>query len=441
MVKNKTMKQFSLVFMIVCMLGMSMHAQDNLSLSEAIQTGLQNNYDLQIIRNDEKIAHVNNSWGNSGALPTIDFSLSGTEDFNFNDDDNYRNEILAPELGLNWTIFDGFSVRITKRRYAELEELSKGNTAVLVESTIQDIISAYNNCILQKEMIDVYEKLMNLSSDRYNRELNSKALGASTTYTSLLAKTTWLEDKSTYLNQKVEFENAVRTLNYILGVKDNTIWNFTSGLTIEIRTYKLADLIDNMEGNNNTLKNQYINQSLLAKETALERSNLYPSLSVNAGVSHTNNNVYYEANSTNTDIKNKYTDVSVGLNLSYTIFNGTQRRRSLQIAKIEEESGLVEIEQMKHSLQNELLQMYSTYEVQKELVELANEQEEAAHLNLDIAEEKLKNGSMDSFDFRTIQINYLNASIQRFTAIYNLIVSNTDLLRISGGLINEYDQN
>ncbi len=436
---NKKLIPFTIISLL-CIFGMNMQAQSDLSLSDAIRIGLENNYDLQIIRNDEKVAETNNSWGNSGALPTINFALNGNEDFNYNDDDDYRSEIVSPELNLNWTIFNGFNVRITKQRYAELEKLSKGNTAVLVESTIQDIISAYNNCILQKEMIDVYEKLMNLSSDRYNRELNSKSLGASTTYSSLLAKTTWLEDKSTYLNQKVAYENAVRTLNFILAIKDNSTWNFTSGLTIEIRNYKLSDLIDHLESNNNTLKNQYINQSLLAQQTALQRSSLYPSLSVNAGVSHNNNNRYYSTNSDN-DVKNSYADVTVGLNLSYTLFNGTQRRRSVQIAKIEEESGLVQIEQMKHSLQNELLQMYSTYEVQKELVELATEQEEAAHLNLDIAEEKLKNGSMDSFDFRTIQINYLNASIQHFTAIYNLIVSNTDLLRISGGLINEYNQN
>ncbi len=213
------MKKISLIILFAGLLSLSISAQKPLSLSDAIRIGMENNYDLKIIHNDETIAHINNNWGNTGALPTIDFSVSGTEDLNYNDNDDYRLENLSPQLGLNWVLFNGFSARINKRRYEELESLSQGNTAVLIESTIQDIISSYNNCVLQQKMIDVYAKLMKLSSDRYNRELNSKSIGGSTTYESLLAKTVWLEDKSTYLNQKVTFENAVRTLNFLLGIK------------------------------------------------------------------------------------------------------------------------------------------------------------------------------------------------------------------------------
>ncbi len=432
---NKT--KFQILTVLFCILSMSMQSQNTLSLSQAIEMGLQNNYDLKVIRNDQKIASINNTWGNTGAIPTVDFSVSVSEDLNYNDDVNYKTEVLTPQIGLSWVIFDGFSARITKKRYEELENLSKGNTALLVENTIQDIISAYNNCVVQQEMVHVYEDLMKLSEDRYNRELSGKEIGISTTYESLLAKTSWLDDKSTYLEQKVTFENSIRTLNYVLGIKDNTMWQLTSEIKSDLPEYKLSDLTNKLLSNNTTLKNQYINQSLLSKETALAKSNYFPSLSMNGGVSHTNRNIYYDDNLV-TDTKTNYSDVSVGLNLSYTIFNGGQRKRSVEIAKIEEETGMIGIDQMKHSLQNELLQMYSTYEVQKELLILANEQEEAAQLNMNMAEEKLKNGSIDSFDFRDIQINYLNAAIQKLNATYNVVESQTDLSRITGGIIDEY---
>ena len=251
-----------------------------------------------------------------------------------------------------------------------------------------------------------------------------------------MAKTSWLEDKSTYLEQKVTFENAIRTLNYVLGLEDNTQWELTSEIKSDLPDYALSDLSSKLLSNNTTLKNQYINQSLLAKETALAKSDYYPSLSMSGGLSHTNQNLYYK--NTTPDSKSNYSGVSLGLNLSYTIFNGGQRKRSIQIARIEEESGLVQIDQMKHSLQNELLQLFSTYEVQKELVVLAGEQEEAAKLNMEMAEEKLKNGAIDSFDFRDIQINYLNAAIKKLNAFFNVIESQVDLTRITGGIIDEY---
>ncbi len=428
--------KIQILTVLFCILTMSMQSQNTLSLSQAIELGLQNNYDIKVIRNNEKIASINNNWGNTGALPTVSFSASLSEDYNNNDSENYRTEIISPELGLSWVLFDGFSARITKRRYEELENLSKGNTAILVENTIQDIISAYNNCLVQQELVNVYDKLMSLSEDRYNRELNGKEIGVTTTYESLLAKTSWLEDKSTYLEQKVTFENSIRTLNYVLGIKDNTMWNLTSEIKSDLPDYTLADLNNKLLSNNTTLKNQYINQSLLAKESSLAKSDYFPTLSMSGGISNTNRNMYYSDNTT--DSKSTYSDVTVGLNLSYTIFNGGQRKRSIQIAKIEEESGMVETEQMEHSLQNQLMQIFSTYEVQKELVLLANEQEEAAKLNMDMAEDKLKTGAIDSFDFRDIQINYLNAAIQKLNAMYNVIESQTDLTRITGGIVDEY---
>ncbi len=429
--------KIQILTVLFCILSMGMQSQNTLSLSQAIEMGLQNNYDLKVTRNSEKVASINNNWGNTGALPTVSFSAGLSENLNYNDNEDYRTENLSPQVSLNWLLFDGFSARITKKRFEELENLSKGNTAILVENTIQDIISAYNNCIVQQELVNVYEELMNLSEDRYNRELNGKEIGVSTTYESLLAKTSWLSDKSTYLQQKVSFENSIRTLNFILGIKDNTMWQLTSEIKSDLPDYTLSDLSNKLLSNNTTLKNQYINQTLLSKETALAKSNYLPTISLIGGVSQTNRNTFFAETSAN-DTKTNYSDVSVGLNLSYTIFNGGQRKRSVQIAKIEEESGLVEIDQMKHSLQNQLMQIFSTYEVQKELVVLANEQEEAAKLNMDMAKEKLKNGSIDSFDFRAIQINYLNAAIQKLNATYNVIESQTDLTRITGGIIDEF---
>ncbi|MCW3785930.1 TolC family protein [Plebeiibacterium sediminum] len=429
--------KIQILTVLFCILSMGMQSQNTLSLSQAIEMGLQNNYDLKVTRNNENIASINNNWGNTGALPTVSFSAGLSENLNYNDNEDYRTESLSPQVSLNWLLFDGFSARITKKRFEELENLSKGNTVILVENTIQDIISAYNNCIVQQELVKVYDELMSLSEDRYNRELSGKEIGVSTTYESLLAKTSWLSDKSTYLQQKVSYENSIRTLNFILGIKDNTMWQLTSEIKSDLPDYTLSDLSNKLISNNTTLKNQYINQTLLSKETALAKSNYLPTISLNGGVSQTNRNTYFSKTSAN-DTETNFSDVNVGLNISYTIFNGGQRKRSVQIAKIEEESGLVEIDQMKHSLQNQLMQIFSTYEVQKELVVLANEQEEAAKLNMDMAEEKLKNGSIDSFDFRAIQINYLNAAIQKLNATYNVIESQTALTRITGGIVDEY---
>lgn len=425
----------TLLIIILCLV--SGQAQEQLSLSDAIRTGLENNYDLQLLRNNEKISSINNTWGNTSIMPSIDFTMSGRENLNYNDNNDYRMQTINPDLRLNWVIFNGFSARINKEKFEELEAQSKGNTAILVESTIQDIILAYNNCLLQKEMVDVYEKMADLSEDRYNRTMDSKDLGVSTTYESLQAKTSMLEDKSNYLQQKVTYENAVRTLNFTLAAEDNKQWVFTTKLETNTPDYDLESLNQKLLENNNTLKNQYLYQSLMAKETALAKSAYSPNLSLNTGISNTDMGSYYKGSTP--DMTQNYSDAYVGLSLSWRVFNGGIRKRSVAISKIYEESTQVQTQQMEHRLNNQLLQMFSSYQVNNTVLSLAKEQEASAKLNLDLSAEKLKNGSINSFNYRDVQIMYMNAAIAKFRAIYNVVQSNTDLLRITGGIIGEFE--
>jgi len=423
--------------LLIILITLNVVGQEKLSLSDAIALGLENNYDLQIVRKSEEITSVNNNWGNTGALPSINFNLIGRENFNVNDNDDYRTQTVSPEVSLNWVVFNGFSAKIIKTKLQEMELQSQGNTTVLVESTIQDIIVAYNAGLLQKALVDVYQELADLSEDRYKRTEDSKTMGASTTYEMLQAKTSWLEDQSGYLQQKVDYENSIRNLNYLMGIQDDQSWTLTTTLETNMPEYMLDDLKDRLRGNNQTLKNQYLNQSLLAKETALAKSKYYPKLSMNTGVGNTWMDNYYSGSTPN--YGQSSADAYIGLTLSFNIFNGGTARRGMQIAAINEEVEQVQTEQMKHSLSNQLLQLYSNYNVEKAVLELANEQESTAKLNLSLSAEKLKSGVINSFNYRDVQVVYMNSAIAKLRAIYNLIQSNTDLLRITGGIISEYE--
>lgn len=413
-----------------------LQAQESLSLSEAIALGLEQNYDLKVIRNSEDISAINNTWGNTSLMPTLDFSASARENFNYNNSEDYREQTIVPEVSLNWVIFNGFSAKISKAKFEELEQQSQGNTVVLVENTVQDIILAYNNCLLQVELLNVFEELAKLSEDRYRRAEDSKALGAGTTYASLQAKTSWLEDQSNFLQQKVTQENAVRTLNYSLGVTGDPQWEFSSALGLDTAIYNLEDLSVKLKSNNHTLKNQYLYQSLLAKETQLAKSDYFPTLSLNSGVNNSDYLKNYQGSTTTIDQNS--TNAYVGLTLSWSIFNGGTRKRGVEIAKINEETAQVQTDQMMHSLDNQLIQMYSTYNVNKAILNLSKEQIDAARLNMEMSEEKLRSGSINSFNYRDVQITYMNAAISQLRAYYSLIQSHTDLLRITGGIVDEY---
>ena len=409
-------------------------AQKELSLSKAIEVGLENNYQLKIYRKSEKVSELNNTWGNAGAYPSLEFNLGYRNTKDYNEEKDFMRNSLIPSLDVNWTLFDGFAVQIRKDKFDDLAQLSKGNTIIAVENKIELIILSYYKVLLEKERMEVAQKVMILSSDRYEKVKVGKELGSSVTYDVLQAQNAWLQDRSSFLIQEVNFNNSVRDLNFLLGVKESETYTFADEFLPVSEEFQMAALLDKMLSGNNTLKNRYIQEMLLKRDVDMARSNYYPRVSLGAGVQENSTRLKLDGLPASTaDSHNFYANVS----LNFMIFNGNSNRRAMQIAKIQEEIGKVETEDVKHSLTNLLAQQFELYEVRKELYQLAEENLAAAELNLSISKDKYESGSINSFNYRDIQITYQNVALSRVNAIFNLIQSRTALVRMTGGILSE----
>ncbi len=417
-------------------LAFTLVAQEKLSLENAITKALENNYDMVITRQTQQIAELNNNWGTAGRYPYIGLTLGSDNTINNNETEDFAQNRFSAGVNLNWTIFDGLSVRINKQRFEELESLSKHNTAIMVEGTIQSVVLAYYSILLEKESLEVLQELMSLSQDRYRQVEERKDFGSAVTFDVLQAQNAYLTDKTNYLSQEVAYKNALRDLNFLMGVKEFEKYELTEGFEAKPADYVLADLHQQLKSNNKALKNQYINQNLLENAVAAAKSSYYPSVNLVAGGGVNRTRMDFDVRGESWE---NSSNLYGNLTLSYNLFSGGNRKRALQIAKIEQESGTVGLEQMHHDLGNKLNNLYEFYLVRKELLNVAEENLEAAKLNLQIASEKYEAGSINSFNFRDVQLIYLNAAQQQLQAIYNFIDTHTSLLRMTGTIIQQYE--
>lgn len=425
------------LLIIILLLALPGFGQQNLSLTNAIQKALENNYDVQIVRQDQKIAAINNNWGTAGRYPYINMAAESRFNSNLNQSEDYSQSQYIGSVTMNWTLFDGFSVRINKQRLTELEELSKQNTGIMLEGTIQSVILAYYAVLLEKQKLQVYQEVMSLSDDRYQKIEMQKDLGTAVTYDVLQAQNAYLADKSAYLLQEVAYKNALRDLNYLMAVADRSTYNLTDQFSAIPIDYTINELSQQMLANNKSLKNQYINQSLLEKAVALAKSNYSPTLAFAGGITGTRHGTDYETRGESwSNSANFYGNFT----LSFNLFSGGTRKRAVQIAKIDQEVGNVQLSQMQHELNNQLANIFEFYQVRKELLKVAEENLKAAELNLQISKEKYESGAINSFNYRDVQNIYLNAALQELEAIYNFIDTHTTLLRMTGTIIQQYNQ-
>ncbi len=411
-----------------------------LNLSEAIQLGLENNFQIKISGLNVEKAQLNNSWGTAGRYPTITLGANFNNRFDntpsmFVDGerDKALTHTLYPNANLRWTLFGGLRVNIAKEKLSFLQQFSEGNEEVVIENTIQAIILAYYKVQLEKEKLAVVESLKGISRDRYDYVLQKKEFGSSVTYDVLQAKNAYLSDSSSYLLQQLNLKNANLNLNLLLGEEATIRFELTENLKVIASEYVLGDLMDKMLANNKTLKNQYINQKILKKEIDFQKGATLPSLMVNAGFDYFNTMKSYKRFDDPT-YTNNY-DFYANLSLSFNLSDGGNARSAIQNAKIDERIGELSIAEIQLGLKNVLFNLYDLYSIRKQLFDVAEANLESAKLNLEISQEKFKVGAINSFNYRDIQLLYLNTAIQQYESMYNLMDTHTELLRLTGGII------
>jgi outer membrane protein TolC len=425
-------------------------SQSDLRLSDAIQRGLNNNYQIKITYNNQDISKKNNTWGNAGALPILNLSANPgysvrDENAEFTYKDGSGKDVTKDTtnttkmfdagvtLSLNWTLFDGFRMFINKDKFNLMENLSRGNTRFLVENTIQSIILAYNRVLLEKQKLEVYERTTKLSKDRLDYEKTKQDLGTSTSYNFLQSKINYLTDKSNQLNQEQTYKASLRDLNFVIGEKDSVFVPIDE-LTAPIIDYNLGELITKMQSNNIDLKNQFLNIKIKEQDEKLAESRYYPTVALTGqtsyGINQTTFNDFEQPNKTSLYYK-------VGLSINYNIFNGFTDETRVAIAKVNKEIENIKLSKIEHELNNKLLKNYEQYSLRKEMYELSKNRVEATELNLELSRERYNRGAINSFNFRDVQLMHMNSAIAELQAIYNLISANVEILKITGSIVAE----
>jgi outer membrane protein len=429
-------------------------AQEPLSLSDAVTKGLAQNFGILIERQNIAANKVNNDWGVAGRYPTITLNLNQNNTFNYlrNSEASVAfqqgrtiNNGVIPSMNVNWVIFDGFRINLTKERLAGLQRQSEGNARIVIENTVQAIIMTYYDAVRARERLDLLAKALKLSRERYEYMQFKRDVGSAVVTDVLLEKTNYLSDSSSLLNQEVVYRTATRNLNALIAEKEvQKNYRLTDSLVFDDLPYSFADLKDKMLASNSNLQTQYIVQELLKNDVRLRQSDQYPIVSFNATGTYTRNRQNLEGATfvngvqrpNNTATVQNYAFV---VGASMPLFNGGQIRRAIQNAGIMESMGSLRIDNLKLSLERDLAEAHDLYDLRRQLVKIARENKAAAETNLQLAAEKFRTGSINSFEYRILQTTYLDIAFGEIQAIFNVLDAKTNLMRLTGGILNEND--
>jgi len=439
-------------FLVILVL--PLFAQQDLSLSQAITKGLANNYQIQIAEKSIEQARIQDDWAVAGRYPVINFNVSSNNSYrNTNNPASFLirqdaiTTLFTPGLDLNWTIFNGHRVKLTKQQLSEQVKFNEANLQLAVEGSVQQIILTYYAALIQAEQLKVLDEVLAVSRERIAYQKIRQDFGQAGTFELLQSQDAYLNDSISYMNQVNAYDNAIRDLKLAMGEDDlSSAYRLTDILIDDAPDYEIETLKQRMLANNRNLQLLFVNRELANVSTKLQESTLKPTLSLRSGLTYDVN--YTTGTQTfrsfapgqppsSDDIPRVAARTLTGfanLTGTYTLFDGGTRRRNIEAAKVNEMMTQLDIQDLKRQLNAQLENTYATYNTQKSLVKVADQLVDNARQNLGIAEERFRGGLINSFDYRVIQLSFINASQAKLNAVFNLKTTETALTQLIGGL-------
>ena len=431
------------IIQILIFIPLFANGQDTLTLYNALSIGLQENFNIQISKKNQAINNINNNWANAGALPKLDISASMEEALSDQSNnpasfiqEKLKSSSISASTYLNWTLFNGFAIKANKERLENLEKISNNSASLSIENTIQGIILQYNNCILQKQKLNVLQKVVAQNKKRLIYQNKKYELGLVTKIELLQTESSLLSDSINIILQHQNYINSLKNLNLLLGVEKE--WTLSKDINVKIQIYSYEDLKESTLNNNTNILNQYYNIQLSKQNMKLEMSSFYPIISINSGATY-NESTYDIGNLSNT-MNNTGESINYFANfaINFRIFDGGKLYKSLKGLKIKKEIDELKFSQKKQEVLHQLSIAYDAYNASITALKLSEKASDIAHANYNLAVKRHEQGIINSFTLRDIEIAYINSAIVAEQAIYNLMEHKVSLLKITGNIIQDF---
>ncbi|NDV47881.1 TolC family protein [Paludibacter sp. 221] len=421
------------------------YPQEVYDLKRCIETGLEQNYQIAIIRNNQQISDNNATIGNAGFLPTLDLnsSFSGTlynnEQYPHNTEEdvvsnkNVNNQSFNVGVNLNWMLFNGFSVLTNYDRLKELQQVGELNTRMTIENFIANISTEYYNYIQQTIRIKNLQSAVKLSKERLRTVEARYNIGNLSRLDLQQAKVDFNSDSSKLIRQQeVLFASRVR-LNQLMSLNDIDAFSIPADsiITMDFLMNKEDIWQQTMESNTYLLLAEK-NRRLSSLDLRSLQSQNLPYLRLNAGYGYSHN-TYELGNYRRQD----QLGPNYGLTLGFNLFNGFNRVREQRNAKLQIDNKELEYKELQLAVKSEFANLWMAYVNNMELTELEKENLLAARENHEIAVERYKLGDLSGIELREAQNSLLEAEERLVQAQYNTKLCEISLMQISGQ-ITEY---
>jgi outer membrane protein len=426
---------FILIFFLP---SVNIRSQELLTSDAAVGIALKNSYDILTATNNAEIDRVNNTSGNAGMLPEV--AINSSDNYAVNkvdqkqasgDENSYSNShsnSFNAGVELNWTLFDGGKMFITKNKLNEIQALGEIEFKDQVLQTVFEVIVAYYEVVREKQQLVSINETISKNEAAVNILKTSFGAGLSPKTNLLQAQIDLNVYRESAINQETAIVAAKRILNQLLSRDANTQFEVIDSIPFDVLPGK-EELVKKLFENNTSIlmsKKQVEIANLGMKEY---KTAFLPRLQFNAGYNFLEND-----NSNGSILMNQAYGPMIGGTLSIPIYQAGNASRQVKTARIQMQNTQFNFESTRLQVNSELQNTLTIYENQQRLLEIEKSNTELARENLDITLERLRLGQTTTLELHQAQENFVDSYTRLINFEYYLKVAETRLKKLMSGL-------
>jgi outer membrane protein TolC len=172
------------------------------------------------------------------------------------------------------------------------------------------------------------------------------------------------------------------------------------------------------------------NVDIAMYQTKIARSAIYPSVNLNSAYSFARS-----SSQAGFLLYNQNYGFNGGLTLAWNLYNGLNTKRIIKNTDLQLTNTELQLKDFQVQVSSGFSAAWYNYTASKEQYKLEKENEGLAKENLDIMLERFRVGNCTTIDLKLAQQTLQDSQARLIQAIYQLKLAQTELLRLSGGLV------
>ena len=357
------MKQLT-VYIFLVVASITVRAQSQLTLSDAINTAMKNSLDIQLANNLIEANTILNNYGVAGGLPLVTTNVTDNERVSninqkLNSGENISrngaaNNILGMDATASILLYNGNRVVATKKRLGLLQQQSQELLNAQIQNIIAGVTTGYYDIVRQQSYMKTIDRSIEASNQQLDIVKARQSVGLANNADLFQAQIDLNALLQAKQSQQVIIDQSKTELLRLLTLRADSAININDTIIVD-KEIPLDVILNSLNKNAEVLAAEEqisINEQIVNETAALR----YPSVRATTGFNFTRNQ-----SAGGQLLLNQNYGPYVGVSIGIPIYNGSIFRRQQQVASINVRNADLNKKVLVRDFSSQVVKSYQSY--------------------------------------------------------------------------------